>query len=387
MQEGGSTYFYYSVEKLPVVDDCILPDWHPHPQYNQPKQKDNVQKDDEVAQGSCSVYWNLCAAMLHLVQAIVVGCLIPTTLDTHTYVNPLYYGRYQVRKSVYLLQHVNASAPASCSDKVAPLLGTEPGDFGFRSAYGLWSSRDDVYPYEHDAFAVPHALFVGYADVRYLILGFFLCSFGFQMLDAVLRPCSANDVPQLVSTTALLRFVEYSVSSSLMLLAIALQVGLTDIYVLTCQFCLMFTTNILGLIAECACNLSTGTQMHAGGGPLLLWVVPHALGWVTCLVAYAPILDAFAVVTRCSTKALPPVVTAVVTVVFVLFNSFGCVQLWHLASKSSLSLSATAMERSSSCGRRDLDRRADAVYVGLSLVAKTALGWLILSPMLHNYVS
>lgn len=416
-----TTYFFYTVDDGNEIENN-------YNGYSNDKNKgsntNNTNKENHTgnaSSSSCTHYsilsWNIATSIVHLIQAIVVLCLIPI-LNTHEYTNPIYYGRYQVRKNVHILQDLNEQLPSSFSSvcKELPLLHGEifnttinNGSISVKHhqsnplllvewdrhhykniSWRVWSTRpNEVYPYE-DAFVVPHSFEQGIMDVRYMIVAFFFFSFAFQMLNAILSCCfdldtSLKHLP-LITTSAMIRFLEYSISSSLMLMAIALELGMNDIYTLVFIFVLMFVTNILGLITECVFNLCVLAQEAP-----LLWLVPHALGWVTCLTAYAPILDTYSVITQCSSKALASFVTAVVIVVFVLFNSFGFVQLYILFCKTKVirnSLHQNIYDISNYLNKLYvLDQRADVVYIALSLTAKTILGWLILSPMLYNYVS
>ena len=252
------------------------------------------------------------------------------------------------------------------------------------SASGLALDTDDYYPFFDGAVAVRQNFTVGYLDVRYIIFSFFLLSCVFQAVEAL-----AGDY----TGPRLLRFVEYSFSSSIMIIAIAVQVGLSDIYIIVGMFTLMFATNILGLIAELLCFLA-----EQGTISIWLWTVPHLLGWVTCIVAYAPLLDAYLQTARCSDKSPPGFVNVIVFLEFFMFISFGFVQVYSLLSKTTRFLysptssysqvsPADLMDTNNYDGHpaqssQDITDTADLAYVTLSFTAKTLLAWLILAPTL-----
>ena len=160
--------------------------------------------------------------------------------------------------------------------------------------------------------------------------------------------------------------MEYSISASVMILAIAVQVGLTDVYVLCCLFALIFATNILGLIAEVLCPVQDA------------WV-PHGLAWITCLVAYAPLLDAYVASMQCSDLSPPGYANVIVFLQFVLFMCFGLVQLYSLCYARP---EPPGFLRASWEHTRDVG--VELTYTGLSITAKTLLAWLVMGPTLVN---
>jgi hypothetical protein len=182
----------------------------------------------------------------------------------------------------------------------------------------------------------------GSLDVRYLIAAFFtlsgLCQAAagwFDLLDS-----------------ALLRFGEYAITASCMLMAIAVEAGVDDIYTLQAMFVLTFTTMLLGILADDA--------------PPLPATLAHLGGWLTFLSAYGPILDAFLQSSSRSTASAPGFVHVIVFVQFALFGCFGLVQAHQLFWP--------ALDDEEP-GQRSLH------YIVLSLTAKSLLAWLILSPI------
>ena len=229
----------------------------------------------------------------------------------------------------------------------------------------------------------------GYYDVVNLIVCFFFLSAMFQSAAVSLD-------------WRWLRFIEYSFSASIMLVCIALEAGVRDLYTLRCMAALMWITQLLGLMAEFISHLSLrvreGIEWH--------WAFPHTAAWVTCLAAYAPAIDAFI---ENQDKA-PDFVRWMVYLELLLFMSFGAVQLYGLARKSLLlfmSFGAVQLyglarksllesvvvyvechshghlvEGADAAGLDSIDRTCEYAYTTLSLVAKTLLAWIVLSPIL-----
>lgn len=268
----------------------------------------------------------------------------------------------------------------------------------------LNEKRDDIYMFD-SSYVIPQNMVIGNMDIRYIIFSFFLLSGLFQLIDGVMGAYSGE---ALLTKPRILRFVEYSFSASIMILAIAVQVGITDIYVLCCMFALIFTTNILGFIAEimCCCFETLGqTKKIDSILPIpfaWLWTVPHFLGWITCLVAYAPLLDSYLQSTGCSDRGPPGFVHVIVFLQFVLFSSFGFVQLYSLYYRTEVMLRSDGTPKvgwaqpryAGLAANASMDyypdsvvtvaEQADFAYIMLSFIAKTLLSWLILSPVLMD---
>ena len=319
---------------------------------------------------------NYAAALLHLVQAVVVGSLIPGLDNAHANEPSFFRGVYPVLKNLLLLR--NTDAPTAPCD--LPLLRNATAH-----AYTVIDDR---------AVVAPHAFVVGHIDVRYLLVAFFALSSGFQFLEAFLLGEAYARGPRL------LRFVEYAFSASVMLLAMAVQVGITDIYTLCCMFALMVATNGLGLIAEALCFVATRPHHAQELLPLWSWLAPHCLAWLTCLCAYAPLIDAYLATNRCSDRHPPGYVDVIIFLEFGLFSCFGLVQLYALVQRSAHTVDDAhhyyyvrvwLVGGSRLPPQRTPDEAitygADLAYVTLSFTAKTLLAWLILAPILTLHPS
>ena len=210
----------------------------------------------------------------------------------------------------------------------------------------------------------------GTIEVPIIILFFFILSACFQGAAAFYYR----------GRSGYLRFVEYSLSASIMMLAISAETGITDAYFMQSAFVLTWATQILGLTAE----LSQTTQRP------YLWVLPHCAAWVTCLSAYLPSFDAFFLSTSLSDKQPPAYVTALVVIQMILFICFGIVQALSLTQKA-------VWYRRLYCHQNyiiqnftynfdmEIERievATESLYIILSLVAKTSLAWIILVPAL-----
>jgi hypothetical protein len=232
----------------------------------------------------------------------------------------------------------------------------------------------------------------GHLDIRACILVFFIFSALFQGAASWLS----------AGRSGIWRYVEYSMSASTMVLAIAAMAGLRDLYALVGVCALIWVTMVLGIVADWTSLLIGGTWA---------WVVPHLASWATCLTAYGCILDSFGF--NASRGSPPDFVRIIVYLQFGLFTCFGLVQTWALARRTYAMSSGlgggggggSAEEQALMIARRNDARRmmksrgefdvdddsddkdedgVEVVFIVLSLTAKTLLSWIVLSPLLSE---
>ena len=224
----------------------------------------------------------------------------------------------------------------------------------------------------------------GVFDVRAAILSFFVLSCAFHSLAAALWSGRLGSI---------LHYVEYSLSASVALCAIAVEAGVRDAYTLQSQFMLVFATMILGIAAE---------LVQSQQRPFFPSLLLHLAGWATCLSAYVPIFDTYMQTARLSPEGHKPpaFVTALVFTEFALFACFGFVQTYALfarwrvflmsAESKQIMQLAIVPEEDEDCYLfphdaqtiRDIEEQIEIVFIVLSLVAKTLLCWIVLSPLL-----
>jgi hypothetical protein len=227
-------------------------------------------------------------------------------------------------------------------------------------------------------------------SLHWLVTSFFFLSAFFQFLAVM--------IPRSLVPNAVIRFVEYSISASIMIVAIGLQLGIFHAQVLLLLAALTWTTMICGIVAEMllpemllpemllpnkyteALFLRGQLQTHVDTKTIqnlhteidsirrflrralrranrVAWLA-HAIGWVTQMSVFFVLLQQFHGGQNCSPRAAPAFVWAIVYGELALFSSFGFVQLLQL----SRSISA---------------KKAEMIYTVLSFVSKTLLGWLV----------
>lgn len=198
-----------------------------------------------------------------------------------------------------------------------------------------------------------------------------------------------------------LRFIEYGFSAAIMLIAIALINGVTDINLLASIGVLTAACQICGLIVEYLNDIK------------LKWIL-HFNGWLLFLCAYGIIYHAFSKAVNANDAVKPPeFVYVIVFILFALYSCFGMVQFTELLCetryfsfcfckicKKSNGIWCPACREIEEtqhieCINDKLMRVTkksgkcnplykEMVYVTLSLGAKLVLGWLIFFNVLMN---
>jgi hypothetical protein len=246
-------------------------------------------------------------------------------------------------------------------------------------------------------------------SLKWLIVAFHGLSFLFELFATdPLFGCSRgnmfaewrrNYVKRVDSGTNYIRFVEYSASASVMLIAIALTTGIWDSYSLIGIGFLTFATMVFGGVAEQLFSDDIpkmereprrgSTMFLSTDYPLtyrlrkIAWY-SHFAGWFTMLSAYGIIIRNFVFSNMNSQSSAPDFVWAIVFGIFALYNVFGVVQLVQLAGKTTPNIIFPKW-LGGPCEPVDLGQRStvtwnrniEMAYVINSLVSKTLLGLLI----------
>tara|TARA_Y100000389_G_C17416746_1_gene494209 strand:- start:542 stop:1408 length:867 start_codon:yes stop_codon:yes gene_type:complete len=195
-------------------------------------------------------------------------------------------------------------------------------------------------------------------DLGWLIISFHILSFVFQSFAACTNKvgpiCGYQYKNMILNNKNPLRFIEYSFSASIMLISIALLNGVTDINLITSIGILTSACQLCGLAVEYVENIR------------IKWLL-HFTGWLQFCWAYGIIGHAFFKSIDASSDTTgggpPSFVYVIVILLFLLYSSFGFVQLVEL-----------------SCVINPYKK--EQTYVILSLTAKLLLGWMIFSNVL-----
>ena len=169
-----------------------------------------------------------------------------------------------------------------------------------------------------------------------------------------------------------LRFIEYSLSATIMLVCIALVSGIDDYHGLLAIETLTFTTMILGMVSE----LLFDDQLASRHLRWIGWVT-HFTGWVTLMSAYVGvILKKYFYSIEQSEQGPPDWVTIIIFLIFALYNIFGITQFMQLCFKQPLCLERYIPKKFKD--PQKLNRWIENIYVANSLITKSILGWMII---------
>tara|TARA_B100000676_G_C18087323_1_gene856161 strand:- start:2047 stop:2916 length:870 start_codon:yes stop_codon:yes gene_type:complete len=186
-------------------------------------------------------------------------------------------------------------------------------------------------------------------SLNWAIFTFHILSFIFQLL--VLIPQYKYEEMVEKKGQNWLRFAEYSLSASVMLVCIALTTGVRDFITLLLLCVLNIVTQSLGAINEWIRDARTRN-------------ISFLVAWVSCLSCYLIIFWYFGIAVSESDVEVPGFVIGIIIGQFLLFNLFGIVQLVQIYGRDWACIGIVG-------------REAELSYCVLSLVAKTLLGWLI----------
>lgn len=233
-----------------------------------------------------------------------------------------------------------------------------------------------------------------YYDYGWMIIAFHMLSFVFQLGAAMTDLCKNGCCgykysKQVEDGKNPLRFIEYSISASIMLMVIAMINGIIDVHLLACIAVLTASCQLCGLVVE---YLDDEKQL------VLKWI-SHLNGWITFCTAYWCIARAYFGSVEYSDASPPDFVVVIVLALFLLYASFGFVQLVELMwmtpvcnrccdiecckTDSTICPSLCPAFRSKA-DKKCNPRYKEIVFVTLSLGAKLTLGWILFANIIMS---
>ena len=250
-------------------------------------------------------------------------------------------------------------------------------------------TRPDFYIENQDVFTTRSYL-------QFIVISFFLLSAGFQMIPLINRGIYIKKITSNGCNT--LRYVEYSISASVMIVGLACLVSVYDLYTHLLLFVTSFLCMMLGLAADhirciqkqireyTGYSRETEPLMQGDTHPVQLvsivenlhvikWAL-HWLGWVAIIVPYVfVLLFAFFVTAargwdcfegQTFERKMPDWIYAAVILQLILFSAFGAVQTRQFTNDN----------------KPNIGLLTEFHFVFLSLLSKTLLGWLVASNLL-----
>ena len=200
--------------------------------------------------------------------------------------------------------------------------------------------------------------YLAFARTEVFTLPFFVLGAVFLLLSALAHglisiPKKINDMynRDLEKGINKLRWIEYALSSSVMIVLISYLFGIWDIATLTVIFIVNASMNLFGLVME---QLNSGKEKVNWG--------PFIWGSIAGLAPWIAIIFYMTGATAEATAQTPWFVWAIVGTYFVAFNSFPINMILQYLRK----------------GKWANYLYGERGYIVLSLVAKTVLAWLVL---------
>lgn len=205
----------------------------------------------------------------------------------------------------------------------------------------------------------------------------------FCLLSAVFQTVHGYLLDRFEKLPRVLHYLEYSFSSPLMVMVMAVNVGILELFLIVCLGVIFFGMNSLGACAEVLSHYAGHVaREHL---PLYAWLcwAAHICGWVLFIFAMTPIWAQFHEVMRCSENSgVPDYAYAMVVVESLLFFSFGALQVAGLVEKMSYVWRIRGLGDAQFGLPVDMLFKYDCAHAVLSLVAKTMLVWILLGPAL-----
>jgi hypothetical protein len=251
-------------------------------------------------------------------------------------------------------------------------------------------TRPDFYIEVQDVFTPRNYL-------QFIVVSFFLLSGVFQMIPVFSKESYIERIKSNGCNN--LRYIEYSISASVMIVGLACLVSVYDLFTHLLLFLSTFLCMLLGLAADHVRCLQKqiidskvlflrGTTLleptatyDVKTSPIMLYLhnikwALHVLGWVAILVPYAGVLLIAFFITasrgwdcfegQIYERTMPDWIYAAIILQLILFSVFGAVQLRQFANDD----------------MPNIGNLTEFHYVFLSLLSKSLLGWLVASNLL-----
>lgn len=213
--------------------------------------------------------------------------------------------------------------------------------------------------------------FIGEVSVVWLVATFFLLSFAFQFAPAATENLWRKYRTSCENGVQSLRYIEYSISSSLMVIILFVLNGTTEFWTILIAVSANFSVMLFGLVQE----QLTFWRLQAGPPPtreeFIKVFAPHLAGWLPFVFMWAAIIGQFswaidAVDVQGDDTALG-FVKAIFATQFVMFFAFGACQFFGtLAHTYRISTKIWSYLHS------------EIAFTALSFTAKTLLAYLLL---------
>jgi hypothetical protein len=297
----------------------------------------------------------MAVAVVHLILSITFGALKFINSD-------------DANVPKHLLMPVTKSLGAWLNKSEAVNYPTPIGN-KLKSECSLATQRDSRSP---DAYIQPISLYVTTYDTRWAIILFHFLSFVFQFGNSI-QSDSYNQAFKL-GETHLSHFLEYSISASVMITTMTIQLGVHDVYTLIGVFFNSWACMIFGFLAQILFDNNTPkiSILFVSWSPH--WLA-HIAGWVTLIGSITATLSSLGTFLNCMNgPKLPEFVIPLIFAEMFLFCMFGFIQILEFLRKPHAD---TQHENDNYTQRVIWAFRTEFWYIVSSLLAKSILGFVV----------
>jgi hypothetical protein len=228
---------------------------------------------------------------------------------------------------------------------------------------------------------VPGVKYAGSISLSVLVAAFFFLSFAFQTIPALVTPIWRWQLKLLVERNVQpFRWLEYSISASVMFLIFFTLNGAQNLHLIVCVFALSFVMMMLGLVSEASAYFQRTVAFLSADKikrqPVDFFLC-HILGWVPFGVLWGLIYRSFVLGINHGTNggssnfAKPP------SWVYIVFASqIGIMAMFGMNQLAQL-VSLYRVRASDFEAQAKIALRSEYIYVALSLTAKSMLAWIL----------
>jgi hypothetical protein len=223
------------------------------------------------------------------------------------------------------------------------------------------------------------------------MVAFFILSAAFQSMSCIRyeahRSATMTNAPQWV------RYTEYSITASCMMVTILISIGLLDVYLLVCVFLFTALCMFGGLLSDYLRDISVNCVGITVGKIRWAMLASHIMSWLSMMIPWAIVFTSvydmsnstFANVcgTTPGRSNMPGFVWGIIIGQFALFNVFGLVQIYQFRRQFYLNpYNNRFLETKEAYKAAATGITIETSFVFLSLLSKTLLGWLLFTQVL-----
>ena len=294
-------------------------------------------------------------AVVHLILSITFGALKFVNTDD-----------YKVPR--HLLVPITKNLGAWLNKSEAVNYPTPIGD-KLKSECRLATQHDSRSP---DAYIQPISLYVTTYDTRWAIILFHFLSFAFQFGNSI-QSDGYNQAFKL-GETHLSHFLEYSISASVMITTMTVQLGVHDVYTLIGVFFNSWACMIFGFLAQILFDNNTPkiNILFVNWSPH--WIA-HIAGWVTLIISINATVSSLGTFLSCMNgPELPGFVIPLIGAEIICFSVFGLIQISEFTYKPH---AETQHDNTNYETRVRWAFGTEFWYIVFSLIAKSILGFVV----------